>query len=238
MIVKGRIIMYTILVVDDDADLRHLIKTYVENEGMSCDEADAGSAALVKIRQTQYDIIILDVIMPGQDGFSVLNEIRSLKSPAANTPVMMLTARKEEYDKLLGFKLGADDYVTKPFSPAVIIAWIKAMLRRVNGGDGRIVDDFMCFGSLEIKISKREVTIDGKIIQLRPKEFDLLVYFSRNSNTIVSREQLFKAVWDYKYYGDMRTVDTHIKTLRDRLQHCKEYIVTVWGIGYKFEYNN
>jgi DNA-binding response OmpR family regulator len=223
---------FMVLIVDDDADLRHLVRTYVENDGMRCDEADTGDIALEKIEQAPYDIIVLDIMMPGKDGLSVLSEIRALKSPAASTPVIMLTARKEEHDKLLGFKMGADDYVSKPFSPAELMARIKAVLRRGPS----IVDDCLHFNSLEIKVKERLVIIDGKEIQLRPKEFDLLSFLARNNNMVLSREQLFKTVWDYNYYGDLRTVDTHIKSLRERLLHCRDYIVTVWGVGYKFDF--
>jgi DNA-binding response OmpR family regulator len=224
--------MNTVLVVDDDADLRRLVKTYVENEGMHCGEAASGEEALEKIEQAHCDIIVLDVMMPGKDGLSVLGEIRKFKGAAADTPIILLTARKEEYDKLLGFKLGADDYVSKPFSPAELMARIKAVLRRGSS----IAEDRMCFGLLEIKEKERVVTVDGNEIPLRPKEFELLLYLVHNNHTVLSREQLLKAVWEYDYYGDSRTVDTHIKFLREHLQDCRDYIVTVWGIGYKFEY--
>jgi DNA-binding response OmpR family regulator len=222
----------TVLVVDDDADLRRLVKTYVENEGMRCMEAVGGNEALEKIKQAHCDIIVLDVMMPEKDGLSVLSEIRNMKKGAAGTPVILLTARKEEYDKLLGFKLGADDYVPKPFSPAELMARIKAVLRRGSS----IVADHIHFGLLEIKEKERVVTVGGNEISLRPKEFELLLYLVHNNHVALNREQLLKAVWEYDYYGDFRTVDTHIKSLRERLQNCRDYIVTVWGIGYKFEY--
>jgi DNA-binding response OmpR family regulator len=226
--------MSKVLVVDDDADLRRLVKTYVENEGMDCVEAASGDETLEELKQTRFDIIILDVMMPGKDGLSVLGEIRNLSGSTADTPVILLTARKEEYDKLLGFKLGADDYVPKPFSPAELVARIKAVLRRGLSKP----EEHIKFGILEIKYKEHCVTVDGKEITLRPKEFDLLFFMAHNNHTVLRREQLLKAVWNYDYYGDLRTVDTHIKSLREHLQSCRDYIVTVWGIGYKFEYKN
>jgi DNA-binding response OmpR family regulator len=221
-----------VLVVDDDADLRRLVKTYSLNEGFSCDEAGSGTSALEHMALTQYDIVVLDVMMPGKDGLSTLSEIRTMKGPAADTPVILLTARREEYDKLLGFKIGADDYVPKPFSPAELMARIRAILKRGPA----LSDEVLLFGSLEIKEKERVVSVDGKGISLRPKEFDLLVFLAHNNHAVLSREQLLKAVWKYDYYGDLRTVDTHIKSLRERLQGCRDYITTVWSIGYKFEY--
>jgi DNA-binding response OmpR family regulator len=217
-----------VLVVDDDADLRHLVKTYSINEGFSCDEAVSGNAALEQIALKPYDIIILDVMMPEKDGLTTLGEIRK----TSDTPVILLTARKEEYDKLLGFKLGADDYVPKPFSPAELMARVKAILKRGPS----IIKDCLWFGSLEIREKERIVIIDQKEIWLRPKEFELLNFLAHNNHAVLSREQLLKAVWGYDYYGDLRTVDTHIKSLRERLQNCRNYIHTIWGIGYKFEY--
>jgi DNA-binding response OmpR family regulator len=203
----GEKIMNKVLVVDDDADLRRLVKTYAENDGFICVEAASGNEALEELSQSHCDSIILDMMIPGKDGLSVSGEIRKMNGPAASTPVILLTARKEEYDKLLGFKLGADDYVPKPFSPAELMARIKAVLRR----DLSISGEKMQFGQLEIREKERLVIIDGKEITLRPKEFDLLMHLAVHNHIALSREQLLKAVWEYEYYGDLRTVDTHIR---------------------------
>ncbi|MBO1307422.1 response regulator transcription factor [Enterococcus sp. 669A] len=221
--------MKNILIIDDDVHLRALVKTYAELEGYHCLEAANYDQAISQVEQTNFDIIVLDVMMPGKDGFETLAEIRKF----TECPVIMLSARKEEYDKLLGFNLGADDYVPKPFSPKELMARIKAVLKR----SGQSEDSPNIFGGLEIKEKSHAVTIDGTPLVLTPKEFDLLIYLAKNDQICLDRETILKNVWGYNYYGDTRTVDTHIKSLRDRLGNYRDLITTVWGVGYKFEYD-
>jgi DNA-binding response OmpR family regulator len=217
-----------LLIVDDDLHLRALVRTYAEQDGFDCEEAEDGIGALDKLHEESFDIVILDVMMPGMDGFETLSELRKF----SDAPVILLTARKEEYDKLHGFCLGADDYVPKPFSPKELMARIKAILKR-----GRIFDDrSLRFGGVEISEASRSVSIDGKEVSLTPKEFDLLLYLAHNNHIVLTREQLLKNVWGYVYFGDARTVDTHIKSLRERLGSYRTLILTVWGVGYRFEH--
>lgn len=220
--------MRKLLVVDDEVHLRALVKTYAELEGFQCFEAENGEQARRAVEQSDFDIIVLDVMMPEKDGFEALAELRKL----TETPVIMLTARKEEYDKLFGFNLGADDYLAKPFSPKELMARIKAILRRGRPG----TDGLLRFGGLEIRESSRSVLLDGAEAALTPKEFDLLVFFAQNNHIVVDRNSILKKVWGYDYCGDTRTVDTHVKSLRERLGGYRELIATIWGVGYKFEY--
>ncbi len=220
--------MIRILIVDDDMHLRRLVNTYGTLEGFICGEAADGREALEKIAGEDYDIIVLDVLMPGPDGFETLGEIRKL----SQTPVIMLTSRSEEYDKLKGFKLGADDYICKPFSPNELIARIKAVLKRSSSSGV----EFLKFGELTLSPETRDVTLAGASLTLSPKEFDLLHYLVRNEKLVLSRDQLLDKVWGYDFYGDARTIDTHVKSLREHLGAYRKYIKTVWGIGYKFEY--
>ena len=219
--------MPKLLIVDDDTHLRKLVLTYGELEGFQCEEAENGRKAIEKANETQFDMIVLDVMMPGLDGFETLSEIRR----ESEVPVIMLTSRSEEYDKILGFNLGADDYVPKPFSPKELMARIRAVLKR-SGKTG----DHLIFGELCISPGSRRVSAGEKVFNLPPKEFDLLLYLAQNERLVLSREQLLNRVWGYDYYGDARTVDTHIKSLREHLGHYRKAIQTVWGIGYKFEY--
>lgn len=221
--------MARLLIVDDDPHLRKLVHTYAQAERYDCDEAESGHAALEKMQGTPYDLIVLDVMMPGMDGFAALGEIRKQHQ----TPVIMLTARDEEYDKLLGFTLGADDYVSKPFSPKELMARVGAVLKRSH----RALSGEMQYGSLCIHQGARSVTLDGKPLSMTPKEFDLLVVLAQHERLVLSREQLLEKVWGYNYLGDARTVDTHIKSLRDHLGSMRKIIQTAWGVGYKFEYN-
>lgn len=220
--------MRKLLVVDDEVHLRTLVRTYAELEGFQCFEAENGEEALRAAEQTAFDIIVLDVMMPDKDGFEALAELRRF----TETPVIMLTARKEEYDKLFGFNLGADDYLAKPFSPKELMARIKAILKR--GGPGS--DGAIRFGGLEIRESSRSVLLDGGEAVLTPKEFDLLLFFAQNNHIALDRSSILKNVWGYDYCGDTRTVDTHVKSLRERIGGYRELITTIWGIGYKFEY--
>lgn len=223
--------MARILIVDDDARLRKLVRTYGELDQFECEEANDGLEALEKLSEKDFDLVILDVMMPGLDGFETLERIRK----KSNVPVIMLTARSEEYDKLLGFKLGVDDYVSKPFSPRELMARAAAVLRRNSSKSGETA--VLQYGSLSISPESRTVTIGNKLLNLPPKEFDLLLKLAQNERIVLRREQLLEAVWGYSYFGDGRTVDTHVKSLRDHLGPYRVLIQTVWGVGYKFEYN-
>ena len=220
-----------ILIVDDEPRIRKLIREYLEFEGFECDEATDGSAALAGLGQNEYDLVILDIMMPFVDGMSCLREMRAKK---ITTPVIILTARGEEYDKVTGLENGADDYVVKPFSPRELCARVKAVLARTVPKADTESPQFT-FGDLHIDVASHNVKIDGKDISLTPKEFDLLVFFAHNKGLALSREKILQKVWNYDYYGEDRTVDTHIKMLRGHLGTHREDIVTVWGVGYKFE---
>jgi len=220
--------MPRILIVDDDMHLRKLVLTYGEMDGYTCEEAENAALALEKIANTQYDLVLLDVMMPGIDGFELLTEIRR----QSQMPVIMLTSRAEEYDKLFGFNLGADDYVSKPFSPKELMARVGAVLKR----SGRKQTDQLQFGELVIEPGARSVTIGETPLTLSPKEYELLLNLSQNDRIVMSREQLLTNIWGYDYDGDTRTVDTHIKSLRQHLGDYSDLIKTVWGVGYKFEY--
>lgn len=220
--------MPKMLIVDDDSHLRKLILTYAQMENYQCREAENGEQALDLLREVEADIIVLDVMMPGKDGFETLEELRQF----TQAPVIMLTARSEEYDKLLGFHLGADDYVSKPFSPKELMARVSAVLKR-TGGQRQITS--LTFGGLTIQPKARSVAIDGKSISLPPKEFDLLLKLAENKHIVFTREQLLDKIWGFDYFGDVRTVDTHIKALREHLGPYRKLIKTVWGVGYKFE---
>lgn len=213
--------------VDDDLHLRNLVRTYAEMENFQCVEAENAGQALEAARSSDFDMIILDVMMPGRDGFDLLEELRTITS----APVVMLTARSEEYDRLRGFRLGADDYVPKPFSPKELMARVNAILKRVGRPDERILQ----FGGLCIQIDARIVTAGEQTITLSPKEFDLLVKLAQNEKIVLNRQQLLDSVWGYSYSGETRTVDTHIKSLREHLGQYRKYINTVWGVGYQFE---
>lgn len=216
-----------ILIVDDEELIRNVIKEYANLEGWLVDEADDGIIAIDKVKSNEYDVIIMDIMMPKCDGYKAVEEIKKIK----NIPFIMLSARSEEYDKLYGFNLGIDDYMTKPFSPKELIARIKAVTKRFNKEEVKYIID-----GLVIDDSAHEVSIDNKIIALKPKEYELLKYLVQNKNIALSREKLIENVWGYDYYGDDRTIDTHIKTLRNSLGEYRKHIVTVRGMGYKFEY--
>ncbi len=217
-----------ILIVDDQAKMRNLIKEYLKIEGFDYDEADNGETALEYLRIKKYDAVLLDVMMPIRDGWSVLKELRKTSS----IPVIMLTAKGEEYDKLYGFELGADDYLVKPFSPKELMARLKVILKR---GKLKEETDIYAHLGLEIDSSARSVYIDKENIKLTPKEFDLLFYLIQNKNIALSRQQILDGVWGIDFYGDDRTVDQHIKMLRESISPYKDLIKTVWGIGYKYE---
>lgn len=221
--------MAKILVVDDEAKIRMIIKEYAEFEGYEVEQAADGMEAVDKAKNDSFDIIIMDVMMPRLDGYSAVKEINKEKK----TPVIMLSARGEEYDKLFGFEIGVDDYVVKPFSPKELMARIKAVLNRSNGT--RKQEDIIKYQGLVINFTAREVTIDGEKANMTPKEYDLLFYLVRNMNIALSREKLLEEVWGFDFYGDDRTVDTHIKMLRNSLGPYRNLIVTLRGMGYKFE---
>lgn len=219
-----------ILVADDEEKMRQVIKIYLKNEGYLVEEASNGKEALEKIAINKFSLILLDVMMPEVDGWTVCRSIR-LKS---SVPIIMLSARGEEYDKLFGFELGVDDYITKPFSPKELVARIKAVLKRSCGGN--IVNTNMIkIGAIEIKPMSKQVFLEDKELALTPKEFDLLNFLSKNPEIVYSREQLLNQVWGYDFVGDLRTVDTHVKQLREKLGIYKKYIHTVWGTGYRLK---
>lgn len=222
--------MPKILIVDDEKMIRNVVKEYAEFEGYETAEAENGMEAVEMCRKEDFDIIVMDIMMPRLDGYSAVKEIHKTKQ----IPVIMLSARGEEYDKLFGFEIGVDDYVVKPFSPKELLARIKAVLKRGTSADETKIEKIK-FEGLEINVTGREVTIDGKVAQLTPKEYDLLFYLVRNKGIALSREKLLEEVWGYDFYGDDRTVDTHIKMLRSSLGEYRKFIVTLRGMGYKFE---
>lgn len=222
--------MYKVLVVDDEDNIREVIKEYAEFEGHEVDEACDGMQAVEMVRENDYDIIIMDVMMPRLDGYSACKEIRKIKQ----IPVLMLSARGEEYDKLFGFEIGIDDYVVKPFSPKEVMARINAIVKR-NSTVAVTAAETEKFEGLDINFTSRDVFIDGEKANLTPKEYDLLFYLVRNKNIALSRNKLLEDVWGYDFYGDDRTIDTHIKMLRNNLGPYRKFIVTLRGLGYKFE---
>ena len=224
--------MPKILIVDDEKMIRNVVKEYAEFEGYETAEAENGMEAVEMCRKEDFDMIVMDIMMPRLDGYSAVKEIRKTKQ----IPVIMLSARGEEYDKLFGFEIGVDDYVVKPFSPKELLARIKAVLKRGGAAEENKIEKIR-FEGLEINVTGREVTIDGKTAQLTPKEYDLLFYLVRNKGIALSREKLLEEVWGYDFYGDDRTVDTHIKMLRSSLGEYRKFIVTLRGMGYKFEAN-
>ncbi len=224
--------MYRILIVDDEAKIRLLLRKYAEFEGHEVTEAADGMEAVALFRKTPtlYDIVIMDVMMPELDGFSAVREIHRIASPA----VIMLSARGEEYDKIHGFELGVDDYVVKPFSPKELMMRVNAVMNRVNGKRVQKRDVFTAEG-LSVDFTGRIVTVDGVRAELSPKEYDLLFYMVNNRNIALTREKLITNVWGYDFYGDDRTLDTHIKLLRRSLGPYSKFIVTLRGVGYRFE---
>ena len=221
----------SILIVDDEPRIRQLIREYLEHEGFSCTEATDGSAALAQLSSASFDLVLLDIMMPFVDGMTCLKEMRARK---LSTPVIMLTARGEEYDRVAGLEGGADDYIVKPFSPREMVARVKAVLARTLPKEQSDSENFV-FGDLVIDTASHSVKIAGEEISLTPKEFDLLVFLAHNKGIALSREKILQKVWNYDYYGEDRTVDTHIKMLRSHLGSHREDIATVWGVGYKFD---
>ncbi|HBN11561.1 MAG TPA: DNA-binding response regulator [Ruminococcus sp.] len=225
--------MYRILVVDDEINIRKVVREYAEFEGYSVEEADNGMTAVDMAKAQDFDLIVMDVMMPRLDGYSACKEIKKYK----NVPVIMLSARGEEYDKLFGFEIGVDDYVVKPFSPKELMARIKAVIKR-NSSDLTPKNNDRCrFEGLEIDMAGREVYVNSQKVPMTPKEYDLLFYLVKNKNLALSRDKLLEEVWGYDFFGDDRTVDTHIKMLRNSLGEYRKFIVTLRGMGYKFEAN-
>ncbi|MBE6854108.1 MAG: response regulator transcription factor [Ruminococcus sp.] len=219
-----------ILVVDDEANIRLVVREYAEFEGYEVDEAENGMEAVEKVRAADYDVIIMDIMMPRLDGFSACKEIKKIK----DIPVIMLSARGEEYDKLFGFELGIDDYVVKPFSPKELMARIRVAAKRSSVA-APAVPDRLKFEGLEIDLAGREVYVNGARVSMTPKEYDLLFYLVKNNNLALTRDKLLEEVWGYDFFGDDRTVDTHIKMLRNSLGEYRKFVVTLRGMGYKFD---
>ena len=220
-----------ILVVDDEARMRQLVKDFLSIKGYRVMEAENGEDAVEKFMANRdIKLILLDVMMPKMDGWETLRIIRE----TSNVPIIMLTARSEERDELQGFSLGVDEYITKPFSPKILVARVEAILRRSFGVEEEKIE----MGGIVIDKAAHEVSIDGKIVELSYKEFELLNYFMENKGIALSREKILNNVWNYDYFGDARTIDTHVKKLRAKMGTKGEYIKTIWGMGYKFEVEN
>ncbi len=228
--------MYKILVVDDESRIRSIIKKYAEFEGHSIVEAGDGMEAVYLCRKNEFDLVIMDIMMPELDGFSACREIRKI----SGVPIIMLSARGEEYDKINGFELGIDDYVVKPFSPKELMLRVEAIMKRAKNSNAASVapkNEIIEFdgGGLRIDLTARIVYIDGEKIYMSPKEYDLLFYMVGNKNIALTREKLISEVWGYDFFGDARTLDTHVKLLRKSLGRYSSYIVTLRGVGYRFE---
>lgn len=217
-----------ILVVDDESRIRKIIRDFLVREGYVVCEAEDGEAALdIFCSNNDIDLIIMDVMMPKMDGWQLCKEVRKL----SKVPIFMLTAKSEEQDELKGFELGVDEYISKPFSPKILTARVNALLRRTTGDDEEILD----IAGITVNKIAHTVTIDGKEIDLSFKEFELLTYFMENRGVALSREKILNNVWNYDYYGDARTIDTHVKKLRSKMGEKGKFISTIWGMGYKFE---
>ena len=218
-----------ILVVDDEARMRKLVKDFLTRENYIVKEAADGEEAIdIFFEDNDIDLVILEVMMPKMDGWEVCKEIRQF----SKVPIIMLTAKGEESDELLGFDLGVDEYISKPFSPKILVARVNAILRRTNNLDE---NETMTAGDIEVNQAAHTVKVKGKPIELSFKEFELLEYFIKNKGIALSRENILNNVWNYDYFGDARTIDTHVKKLRAKLGDCGDYIQTIWGMGYKFE---
>jgi two-component system response regulator ResD len=220
--------MPKLLVVDDESKIREVIKTYAEFEGYEVVEAEDGMEAIEKCKDEKFDVIVMDIMMPRLDGFSSYKEIKKI----ADIPVLMLSARGEEYDKLFGFEIGIDDYVVKPFSPKELMARLNVIVKRHQKA---VKNEVLEFDGLKIDLDGKVVYVDDEKVDLTPKEYDLLVFLASNENIALSRDTLLSKVWGYDFYGDDRTVDTHIKMLRSSIKDYRKYIVTVRGTGYKFD---
>lgn len=221
-----------ILLVDDDPNIMQLVKLYLEKEGFEVETADRGDLALEIFRKNPPALMLLDIMLPVMDGWEVCREVRR----TSNIPIIMLTARGETFDKVLGLELGADDYITKPFEPKEMVARIKAVARRYISGDTPAKE--VSYPGLTVNISRYSVSYGGQEMEMPPKELELLFYLASNKNQVFTRQQLLEQVWGFDFFGDSRTVDVHVKRLREKLQGCEAYgwsILTVWSVGYKFE---
>ena len=218
-----------ILVVDDEARMRKLVSDFLVRQNFEVLEAGDGAEAIdIFFADKEIALVILDVMMPKMDGLEVCREIRK----NSKVPIIMMTARGDERDELMGFELGVDEYISKPFSPKILVARVEAILRRTNAVSA---EDVVTAGKIQVNKAAHQVTVDGKPIELSFKEFELLSYFIENQGLALSREKILNNVWNYDYIGDARTIDTHVKKLRSKLGDCGEYIKTIWGMGYKFE---
>ncbi|MDQ0244288.1 two-component system response regulator ResD [Bacillus fengqiuensis] len=231
-----------VLIVDDEERIRRLLKMYLERENYVIEEAEDGEEALEKALANHYDLILLDLMMPGKDGIEVCKELREKKA----TPIIMLTAKGEEINRVQGFEAGTDDYIVKPFSPREVVLRVKALLRRSSPTTYLQTEpsakDLIVFPHLTIDNDAHRVTADGQEVSLTPKEYELLCFLAKTPDKVYDREQLLREVWHYDFFGDLRTVDTHVKRLREKLNRVSseaaKMIVTVWGVGYKFEVGN
>ena len=225
----------TILLIDDDQNVSHLIRLYLEKEGYQVYEASRGDEGLAAFKQHTPSLVLLDIMLPGIDGLDVLREIRK----TSKTPVIMLTAKDETFDKVLGLELGADDYITKPFKNKELVARVKAVLRRTRDNEeNKDEQEVVHYPKLTVSLASYEVIYEDKSIDMPPKELELLYYLASHPNIVFTREQLLQRVWGYDFYGDSRTVDVHVKRLREKLVNCEKYgweIFTKWRVGYKFE---
>lgn len=222
--------MKKILLVEDELRMRMIVRDYLENDGFEVIEAKDGMEALNAFQNNEIDLILLDLMIPFLDGFGVCREVRT----KSDIPIIIITAKEEDEDKIRGFDLGADEYVTKPFSPKVLVARVKSLLKRVDGSIGG-KDNILRAGVIEVNKMSYEVTVDNQILILSPKEYELLLFLIKNKNKVMTRELILDNVWGYDYYGDLRTVDTHIKKLRNKLGEGSKYIKTIIRAGYMFE---
>ena len=216
-----------VLVVDDDNNICELLKLYLEKDGWSVIISHDGEEAVVKFNALKPDVVLLDIMLPELDGWQVCREIRK----KSNVPIIMFTAKSDERDELLGFELGVDEYISKPFSPKILVARVEAILRRA----GVVAAETTEIGGIVLDKSAHQVQVDGKPMELSVKEFELLSYFIDNKGVALSRERILNNVWNYDYFGDARTIDTHVKKLRSKMGEKGDYIKTIWGMGYKFE---
>ena len=222
-----------ILVVDDDKNICELLRLYLEKEGYSVAISNQGEEAIAKFNAIKPDLILMDIMLPGLDGWQVCREIRK----TSNVPIIMLTAKGETFDKVLGLELGADDYVVKPFDTKEVIARVKAVLRRIGNAAPAVETKEVNYDKLSVNMTRYELKVDGKVIDTPPKELELLFHLASNPNRVYTRDQLLDEVWGFEYYGDSRTIDVHVKRLREKLEGVSDKwsLKTVWGVGYKFE---
>ena len=222
-----------ILVIDDDANIGELLRVFLEKESYAVEVAHDGVAGLASFKQSEPDLVLLDIMLPKKDGWQVCREIREI----SQKPIIMITAKGEVFDKVLGLELGADDFIVKPFDMKEVLARVKAVLRRYSGAGRDVEDETVRFENIEINIQKYELKINGKVIEIPPKELQLLHFLASNYNRVFTRDQLLDKVWGFDYLGDSRTVDVHVKRLREKLEGVSDKwtLKTVWGVGYKFE---